>query len=466
MPTSTNGKKNHYPKDTVIQTLTLHNGLHLIYQSPTTNTQVTSIRAYCMVGSIYENEPSLRGASHFIEHMCFKGTKSLATAKEIFGAHDRMGAYLNAYTEKTYTCYEVDCLSMFVRNCLEIVSDMMLRSTFPQKEYAKEYRVVMEETEKNLADYLSISYEQMEFMLFRDTPYAYPVDHACYHRRHRIIPRDTLFTFYKEHYVPDNMVVSIVSYIPFATIVEYVKESYFGKPCARKATARIPPTIHSGRTCAHFTEKTASQRVYAQWMDGISTSYLSVGIRTCDHFSPDYETLEWIRYLVDGGSSSRLFTLLREDNGLSYLSHAKCRHNAMGGLFCISVVTDTTHLMKHGSLKKGVYELVIGLLDDLAKKGFSETEYADAKDGILNHMRMNAESGENMAENNGMELIDYTFRDPLSYASKYRRYEKITLKQINDCARRYFSPENRYVSLVGGGSMFPSIVKRLQQIYR
>jgi predicted Zn-dependent peptidase len=438
-----------------LQTVTLKNGLRLVHQSPLAKgTHLTSIRVFCQVGSIHEHDPGMRGASHFVEHLCFKGTRKLPHAKDIFGEHDKMGAYLNAYTEKTHTCYVVDCHQDFAKHCLSILSDIMLNSTFPQKEYAKEYNVVLEENAKNRVEYGQISHEQLEFMAFQGTPYAWPVDDSCYHQD-PMIPRSKLIEFYHGHYVPENIIISVVSPIPFSTITGYVRESHFGKTGRRSMPAVHRPLSNDyAKSCLRFTEQPGP--LYIQPIEGIATTYLNVGFRTCNMYSPDYPVWTMVQLLLDGGASSRLFSLLREQHGLTYSSSAYATHNAMGGLFGISVVTDTRNLKSNRSLKKGVFDLLMGLVDNLAKQGFTKLEFKKMKEGFHNGVR-NVEALGIFAVHNGCELMHYPDRaQPRSYFDWCRIYDEVTLKQINACMRETFTREKMFVSMVGGGRDFPT----------
>jgi len=87
---------------------TFPNGFRLIHEISKNKLPLTSIDAYCDLGSIYE-KPNMRGVSHFIEHMCFKGTKKIPYSKDIFKQYDETGGYLNASTYKRYTIYTLKC---------------------------------------------------------------------------------------------------------------------------------------------------------------------------------------------------------------------------------------------------------------------------------------------------------------------------------------------------------------------
>ena len=437
--------------------MTLSNGLQIIHQSPVVETHMVCIRAYCKVGSIYEVDAHMRGASHFVEHMCFKGTRSLPGSKEVFGSHDKIGAHLNAYTEKNHTCYTVDCHQDFTKHCLSILSDMMLNSTFPEQEYDKEYNVVLEENTKNMTNYAAVSYEQLEYMVYQGTRYALPVDDACYHTPGHPIPRNELIEFYNTYYVPSNMIVSVVSMIPFTTVVKYMKESYFGRKQKLRETV-VPANPYRMATpgkCLTFYKQDNANSIYVREEKNLDTTYLNIGFYTCNHYSNDKHVLDMACRLLDGGASSRLFTLLREKHGLTYSSSAYSSNNEIGGLFGISALTDTHFLKSNSSRKPGVFDLIMKLVDDLSTRGFTKAEYDDMIVGFRNQIRQ-IESTSVFANYNGICMLEQTEPPMVSYQELCKKLLNIRLDDINACIRKYITRENIYVSIVGGGKHFPT----------
>ena len=84
------------------------NGFRMIYEKPTNSLQMTVIYAYCDIGSVFEKD-GIRGVSHFLEHMCFKGTRQMKNPRDIFLSYDKIGAYFNAFTQKRLTCFTIKC---------------------------------------------------------------------------------------------------------------------------------------------------------------------------------------------------------------------------------------------------------------------------------------------------------------------------------------------------------------------
>ena len=101
---------------------TYQNGFRIVHEKPVIpSSNIASLQVFCNIGSIHEPEES-RGSAHFIEHMCFKGTKRLKTSKEVNQIFDETGSESNAYTDRRYTCYFVDTDKTNVKICISVFS--------------------------------------------------------------------------------------------------------------------------------------------------------------------------------------------------------------------------------------------------------------------------------------------------------------------------------------------------------
>ena len=108
-----------------IQTYEFPNGFRVIYEKSKSSLPISSLFTFCDAGSVYETE-NLRGVSHFIEHMCFKGTKKIPKSKDIFMHYDKIGAEFSAFTVQRYTCYTVKCIDEKIDQSIQIVSDIII----------------------------------------------------------------------------------------------------------------------------------------------------------------------------------------------------------------------------------------------------------------------------------------------------------------------------------------------------
>lgn len=158
------------------------NGFTFLHQlSPLRESKATSVQLFVQAGSIVET-PGLRGACHLIEHMCFKGTPTFRDTESLFRNFQVNGATVNAYTEKRFTCYTMECPESNLADCLLTLSDMVMNSTFPRRDFEKETHVVVEENVKNMDDENVQIYNRLMYEVLSGTPYMYPVDDIAYHR--------------------------------------------------------------------------------------------------------------------------------------------------------------------------------------------------------------------------------------------------------------------------------------------
>jgi predicted Zn-dependent peptidase len=158
------------------------NGCTLLYEKSNTTLPIAALYAFVRVGSIDES-PQQYGASHFIEHMCFKGTHRYRTPKSIIVEYDKIGAIFNAFTNKDHTCFTVKCGDEYVGHCISTLSDIMLDSVFKKKEYVLETPVLTEEMIRVSDDPDTILNIAVDKLLYAGTAYERPVDDIVYHQR-------------------------------------------------------------------------------------------------------------------------------------------------------------------------------------------------------------------------------------------------------------------------------------------
>ena len=333
---------------------TFPNGFRIIHEKPKSAIPITSIHVFCDVGSIRESDKDSRGISHFIEHMCFKGTKKVPVPRDIFLEFDKHGASFNATTDKRYTYYTVKTNDEHIDTALQTLGDMMLNSTFSKAQFKREEKVVIEENIKNSDDPADMLSELVDAELYAGTPVGAPIDTLAYHKT----PFDhaTVLEFYHRFYLPQNMILSIVSSKSLAQIVRLVQSTDFCKPRA---------SINVGGNIPNNTQTALSgPRWILHKKPDINTAHISISFRTCSYFAKDKYTLNLLRNILSSSMSSRLFTVLREKNGLTYSSTANTAYHECGGDFAIYVEVDKTKIM-HNNTKdspgknKGVIPILV-----------------------------------------------------------------------------------------------------------
>jgi zinc protease len=430
---------------------TFPNGFRIVHEPPYNNMQISKIRIYCRIGSAYETKFT-RGVSHMIEHMCFKGTRKLPTAKDVSLAFDKIGAYLNATTDKQYTYYTVECSIKDTKHCLCVLADMMLHSTFDRKEYDKEMDVVVEENVKDETDYLDVMTVLLEKMLFQGTPFEYAVDDISYHQKP--LSYTATRNMYKQYYTPDNMILSIVSPHAFNKIVDIVSQCDFAKTGIPKfprlnlfSEIQFPPND--------------TIQFLIQPKSSIQSTHLGIAFRVPSVFNETHNyMLSVVSSVLSGSFMSRLFSILREENGLTYSSESYLTSYEPTSGFIIRVTTDTDKLLKNGS-KPGVIPVLVNMLNDLVKNGVTTKELNHTKGFILGHTLRQVEKSNVQNGYNADQVFVLNRNEVFPYHRVYDTYIKpVKAKEINEIIKQYFTRNNMFVCVYGGNLPAKTTIQR------
>ena len=411
-------------------TYTFPNGLQIVYQSSNHSIPISNIYIFCKVGSAYETD-SIRGASHFVEHMCFKGTEKVKKVRNLLIQYNTIGSYSNAYTTNQHTCYYIKCDNQFFDESYNILVDVLLHSTFPKSEFSKEQHVVIEENIRNEDNSINLITERMESLYYKGSSYEYPVDCIKYHPSPTHLKHADMYDFYKWFYVPSNMIISIVSNIPFSDIKDIISKSEM----ATKIVKLHKPSFVLSTPNLNLAPNVFSVDYYHK--KGIKATTVSMGFRTCSHFSNDNYPLTILQSVLNN-FSGRLFTEFRTKHGLTYTSKCHMDNHEHTGHFTIILQTDPEKLMK-------VLHILINLIHGI-KRGISVDELNRAKivkkNDILRNMELNV-----FATYNGIECIYGSKIIP--YEDLYsKKYARITKKQVDNVIHKYFNKENMVVCIL------------------
>jgi hypothetical protein len=414
------------------KTITFPNGFRLIYEKSTISLPITSIYAFCKIGSVYESD-GLRGASHIIEHMCFKGTKRIPQTKDIWSEYDKIGAYLNAFTEKNYTCFTIKCDSKYVQNSIEIVSDMMLHSKFTRSNYLSELPIVVEENNNNNNNQDHLTMVDMNRLMFQGTAYEYPIDELAYHTKGTLQYSDVVALYHK-HYRPENIILSVVSDLPMEHFKRFLERSAFTKNIhLLPLSEQLPCPIYAKRAEPGVQYNLREKK-------GITNAIITIGFRTCPRSSPEKYILELLNAVLSQ-SSGRLFGILRVKKSLVYNFSIEPEYNELGGKFAFFSKTDTNKLMK-------LVSLFVDILHGLIRNGITEGEFNMAKGYVKGKILLELENQLAQVQYNGEEVL-FGNENIVPYGEIYEQfYKNITRDDVNAVIKKYFKPENMCVCLV------------------
>jgi predicted Zn-dependent peptidase len=427
------------------------NGFRIIYEKSLHSIPITGAFVFCDIGSVHEYD-ELRGASHFIEHMCFKGTKQIPNSNDIFSEYSKIGAYFNATTTKRYTCFTIKCQDQYLENSLAIVSDMMMNSTFKKKEFEKEHKVVIEENNNN-NDPPNILYDESERILFKGSAYEYPIDELEYHNK-GTLSYDKVLDFYRSFYHPSNMFVSIVSHIPFEKIKLMLKKTYFLKEKTR-FTPTIKPVIQLKlEPFSDIQYKLIEKK-------GVPNVSLLIGFRTCPHNSIEKFYLKLLSIIMGGGFTGRMMKLLREKHGLVYSARCTIRNYEHTGKFIFYTETNPENFLSHGKTT-GVLQFIMKMINNMKRSGITDEEIKLAKGNLKGSNMLDLESLSLHTNYNGEELLFIGgAKQIVPYAKLYDTYfDKITKKDILAVIKKYFIRENMCVCVVAENKLDLSKIKK------
>jgi predicted Zn-dependent peptidase len=429
--------------DKLVRTHKYKNGFTLVYQKTKNVLPITAMNILCNLGSVYENDDT-RGVSHFIEHMIFKGTRKVPLSRDLFLTYDRSGADFNASTNKRYTEYTLKCRDEYLEKVTIVLADMLLHSIFDKNEYKKEYQVVVEENLNDANDDEIIVSDKVDEVIYQGSPYQNPVDNIKYHNTPNTFTRTRVLDIYQKYYVPSNMLVSVVSNKSFDYFVKlFAKTCLCSRDIHQNCKQPLPTLVVPTQTAPQYN------LLSIPLQDVLN---ISISFRVCSQTNDDKYPLNLLRQVLGGFFSSRLFMLLREDNGLTYSSSVHSTYYENTGDFTISAKTDHRKWRYNGSTrKKGVLPIIIEMLRDIVENGVHYNELTLAKNYHKSQHILNMEDIENIANYNGERALVYNETDGIvSYEDIYEnKYKNITLQMLNAVIKKYIKLANMNVCIAG-----------------
>jgi predicted Zn-dependent peptidase len=263
-------------------------------------------------GSADENA-RIAGISHFLEHLFFKGTTT-KTTHDIMDAIEGRGGHLNAFTSRDYTCLYARTLDTHVATAIDILADILRNSTFFEMD--KERNVILEEI-ASLEDVPEDHVHDL-FMehLWPDHPLGYPI--AGSQQTVSGITLDDVHAYFSRIYRPDTVIFSIAGNFDEKAVLEQVTQAFGDWPAVAPANERTSPQAQPG---THLVRRKIAQ------------DHLCFGFPGT-HVTDDARyTYEMLGNILGGGSTSRLFERIREDEGLAYSIYSFYSSYARGGAF-------------------------------------------------------------------------------------------------------------------------------------
>jgi len=401
----------------------LQNGLRVVTIPMKDNPTVT-VLVLVEAGSKYEIK-KVNGISHFLEHMCFKGTVKRPKAVDISKELDALGSQYNAFTAQEYTGYYAKSDAKHFKKIFDIISDIYLNSTFPDAEIQKEKGVIIEEI--NMYEDMPQRHVQDLFLklLYGDQPAGWNI--AGEKKNILNMKRDDFIKYKEEHYLPEATVLLAAGAVTEGQVLSEVNKIFSKVERGKK--------IHK----TGVKEKQKRPQFLVNFKKTDQTHFV-LGVRSLNLFNKKSAILSVLGGVLGGGMSSRLFVKLREEMGVGYYVRAYNDAYTDHGVFQISAGVDN----------KRIEEVIYAVLEECRKlKSFkvSPEELDKVKECLIGNMKLSLESSDDIANfYGGQELLKGEMKSTIEKAKEIR---KVSASQIQNLSKDIFKNNKLNLALIG-----------------
>ncbi|MCF7865716.1 MAG: insulinase family protein [Candidatus Pacebacteria bacterium] len=423
---------------------TLKNGLRYLF-IPMKETQTILAMVLVATGADFESKKQ-NGLSHFLEHMCFKGTTKRPSAKSIALEFDTIGADYNAFTSRGLTGYFARAHKKHAGHIFDIVSDVYLNSTFPQEEIEKEKGVVIQEINMYADDPHSRVAKLATHLLYGDQPAGWEI--LGTKETVSSFSRADLVKYRKSQYDAKNTLVVIAGNFDEKTIESEIKKAFGKMPEGKKNTRAKTIVKQSAPQIAIDTRKTDQThliltfRAYGYENGGISSK---LDLKVSGKLDPvaiqkKISALRTLTTALGGGMSSRLFQKMREELGICYYvgSSALLRPDAGNVVISAGVANDR------------VKEALEGIMSEVRRfkeGGISLDELKKVKEYRLSGLVLHLETTEDFADFYGKEEI---LRDKITTEEEVSEHiEGVKKEEVDTVAKEVFVASGVNLAITG-----------------
>jgi predicted Zn-dependent peptidase len=404
------------------QKVVLDNGIRLV-TAVMPHTRSVSIGFFIGAGSRYETDKQA-GISHFIEHLCFKGTSKRPTAAELCTVIEGVGGILNAGTDKEMTVYWCKVAQPHFSIALDVMVDMLINSKFDPAEMEKERQVIIEEINMMLD-----SPSQRAAMLIDELMWpGHPLGRDIAGSKESVsaITRDMILDYLMGYYLPGNSVLAI------AGDIQHQEAEGLATQTTADWIQRQPRAVYTP-----YQGKMAS-RVRIENRD-TEQSHLCLAMPGLSITHPDRFKLDLLNVILGEGMSSRLFTEIRDKLGLAYSINSFVEHFLDTGAITVSAGVDT----------KNLTVAIRAILEELArlKETIPEKELAKAKELFKGRILLRLEDSRSVSGwMGGQEILT---GEILTVDEVIAIVEAITAEELQRLAGELLAGEKLRLAVVG-----------------
>ena len=395
--------------------------------------ETVSLGAYVASGTRHELAEE-NGASHFLEHMAFKGTERRSAAM-IAEEIEAVGGHINAYTAREQTAFYVKLLKENTALGCDIIGDILCHSSFEPGEFERERGVILQEIGQANDTPDDIIFDHFQETAFPGQPMGRPV--LGTEPRIKAMQRDVLMRYMRHHYTSANTVVAGAGNLEHDRFLDLVAKNFADLP------AEPPPPAAPGRyDGGEFREERDLDQVH-----------IVLGFPSVAYADPDYYPAMLLSTVLGGGMSSRLFQEIREKRGLVYSIYSFTAPYNDGGLFGIYA----------GTGESEAAELMPVALDELAKiqDHVRPAELARARAQVKAGLLMSLESTGMRCEQLARQI--QVFGRVIPKAETVAKIEAVTEADVQRAAARIFRARPTLAAMGPAGRVpaVPQIAERL-----
>ena len=442
-------------------TYTLDNGLRIIHLP--SDSQVVYCGYQINAGTRNE-EPGEEGLAHFCEHVTFKGTER-RKAWHILNCLESVGGDLNAYTNKEGTVYYSAILKEHIARAVDLLSDIVFHSVYPQAEIDKEVEVICDEIESYNDSPAELIYDEFENILFKGSPLGHNILGTA--EQVRAFTTEDALRFTRKLYRPDNAIFFAYGDIDFKKLVKLIQKALGECPKGRELACsadcksaetpteeRIAEETPTGETPTEEMEagdanhkvqsskfnvqsKVAGQTIVMQ--KNTHQAHVMIGTRAYDVNDDRRMPLYLLNNMLGGpGMNAKLNLALREHNGLVYTVESTMVAYGDTGTWSIYFGCDEHDV-------KRCLRLVRKELDKFMQKPLSDAQLKAAKKQIKGQIGVACDNRENFALDFGKSFLHYGWEKNVDRL--YEQVDEITAAQIQAVAQELFD-KDRLTTLI------------------
>lgn len=387
-------------------------GLKLVFVQ---NTAVRSVAIGVFVGAgVVKETPDIAGISHFIEHMVFKGTKN-RSAFDIVNEIDSIGAQINAFTAKSYTCFHTVSLDTNAEKCADVLSDMYFNPSFDEVELEKERRVVIEEINESEDTPDDLCLERLLSLYFKGCP----LEKAILGTKKTLnsMTSQTLKEYHDKHYVAKNTVISIAGNLEQEQAVAIAKKYFEDKFSSNTEYVNTP-------ICARTPHSHSCKR-----KKEIEQTHIAFAFPSYPYNDPGCISMQLMSIIFSMEMSSRLFQSVREKLGLCYTIYGYPSSYQNNGAFVIYTATSPHNAEK-------AVQAIREEIDLLLEKGVSDEELNKGKEQLKTSLVLGQESTSAMMRTFGSHALQTG--ELYDFDKRIKSIDAVTKEDVLESAKKIF----------------------------